>query len=212
MLINNKINHLKQAITNQVNTHNAHWQLMPLQRKLDFEKLKPDLNTKKSAVLLFFYPENDQLKLVFIKRQIYDGVHSGQIAFPGGKVDKNDKDFIHTALRETEEEIGVSSNDIEIIGDLSEIFIPPSNFLVKPIIGFAYKKPDFKINPREVNQVFAVDTDKIISAAINYENEIIISKTLKIKAPCFNLNGHIVWGATSMILNELIFKLKTVTI
>jgi 8-oxo-dGTP pyrophosphatase MutT (NUDIX family) len=212
MLINNKINQLKHAIANQIDTSEAHWQLMPMQRKLDFEKLVPNFHTKKSAVLLLFYPENDKLNLIFIKRQDYDGVHSGQIAFPGGKIDKDDKNLKYTALRETNEEIGIKINDIEILGELSEIYIPPSNYLVKPYIGFINYKPEFILNEREVNLVFAIDISVINSATIIYENEIIINKTLKIKAPCFNLNGYMVWGATSMILNELVIKLKTTTI
>ncbi len=212
MLINNKINHLKLAIASQISTFDAHWQLMPTQRKLEFEKLNPNNQTKKSAVLLLFYPENDNLNLIFIKRQDYDGIHSGQIAFPGGKFDKSDINLKDTALRETEEEIGVISKKIEVIGELSDIYIPPSNYLVKPFIGITNHKPVFTLNKREVNLVFSVDINEINLATISYENEIIINKSLKIKAPCFILKDHIVWGATSMILNELICKLKTTTI
>lgn len=212
MLINNKINHLKLAIANQIDTSDAHWQLMPLQRKLDFEKLVPNQQTKKSAVLLLFYPENNKLNLIFIKRQDYEGVHSGQIAFPGGKFDIDDKTLKNTALRETNEEIGINVNDIEIFGELTEIYIPPSNYLVKPYIGYISYKPEFSLNEREVNLVFAIDINEINASSIIYEKEIVLNNTLKIKAPYFNLNGHLVWGATSMILNELIIKLRTTTI
>lgn len=212
MANNNFINSLKRSVKQDLPSFNAHKLMMPEIRLKEFEKTNPDNNTIKSAVLLLLFEKNNQLYLIFIKRQKYDGIHSGQIAFPGGKFENNDKTLTTTALRETYEEIGISPSQIEIIGQLSELFIPPSNFLVQPFIGYTKQIPDYKINDYEVEVVFEVSINEIIYAnpINNVEFELFNNQT--IKAPCYIFENHKIWGATSMILNELITIIKTFTL
>jgi len=123
----------------------AHFKMAPLMRiKLGKNLDVAALNPKKSAVLALLYPnEAQELQMVFMLRKTYKGVHSNQIGFPGGKVEKEDNNLLATALRETFEEVGVPSNTIQIITTLTETYIPPSNFLVQPFLGICQEKPTF---------------------------------------------------------------------
>ena len=201
---NDLINHLKLSVNQNLPAFKAHYLMMPKQRREEFEKNKPDDFTKKSAVLLLLSHRNNQLNLTFIKRQKYDGVHSGQIAFPGGKFEKNDITLIETALRETYEEIGIKPLDVEIIGQLSELYIPPSNFLVQPVLGYFNREPIYKINNYEVESVFEVSIEELLSAETIHDADFEVINNKIIKAPCYIFGEHKVWGATSMILSELI--------
>ncbi len=168
----------------------------------DFLSLKKLERTKKSAVLVLLYKENKQVFIVFIKRAEDGGSHSGQIAFPGGKVEKFDKNFIETALRETEEEIGVSKKPIKVLGKLTSLFIPVSNYDVQPIVGILNKKPKFKRNISEVAEIYCVNLIDLINAKV-------INKTFKIhnieiSAPFYILNKIEIWGATAMVVSEFI--------
>ena len=106
-------------------------------------KMPSNNDTRKSAVLILFYPKNNQTTIALIKRSVDNSVHSGQISFPGGKVEKDDLSLAHTALREANEEIGINLVTVKIIGKLSKLYIPPSNFDVYPIIGITHKTPVF---------------------------------------------------------------------
>jgi len=211
MLINNFKFNLQLLLKNKLPAFDAHKLMMPEQRLIEFNRIKPDQNTKKSAVLLLFSFKENDFYLTFIKRQKYEGVHSGQIAFPGGKFEKSDKNLINTSLRETEEEIGINTEHIEIIGQLSELFIPPSNFIVSPIVGFSDRALNYKINHREVDVVFEVSISEIINSKPSYHVDFITINNKVVKAPCYIFGQYKVWGATSMILSELIYLLKNYT-
>ena len=165
--------------------------------------------TRQSAVMVLLFPENEKLKTVFIKRSEYDGVHSGQIAFPGGKQEKTDTGFEATALRETFEEIGITADKIEIIGQLSDLFIPPSNFCVKVFVGYCDKKPSYILDKREVQSAIEVDIEELCNKNNISEKEFGSSSLgITIKAPYFNVNNIEIWGATAMITSELLDVLK----
>lgn len=167
------------------------------------------LSSRKSAVLILLFPENGQLKTVVIKRSEYDGVHSGQIAFPGGKNEKDDIDFAATALRETREEIGVEADLIEIIGQLTDLYILPSNFQVKAFVGYCARKPDYVLDKKEVQSVIELNIDDLYNEQNILEKEFSsASRGMKIKAPYFSVNGIEIWGATAMIISELLEVLK----
>lgn len=183
---------------------NAHIQFSP---KRHLRNIKP-LVPKKAAVLALFYPNKEhQTSILLIERAHYNGTHSSQISFPGGKTEKSDKNLEETALRETFEEVGISKGNIEIIKQLTEVYIPPSNFLVTPFIGFSKQKPLFITN-NEVENIIEV----LFSDVLNDKNIVIkkISNSYMINAevPCFQLNNYIVWGATAMMLNEIKYLLK----
>ncbi len=210
MLLNNFIKELKIELENTLPGYDAHLEMMPESRIRAMHTIKNYDNARKSGVLILFYPDNKSIKTVFILRPEYDGVHSSQVAFPGGKFEEKDIDIVNTALREANEEVGIVVSDVEIIGKLSEIYIPPSNFLVQPVIGFATQKPIFKKDTKEVAEIIEVDIAQLLDASNKTMREIILSNNLKIKAPCYLINEQIIWGATAMIVSELIVILKKI--
>ncbi|MGQ1911143.1 NUDIX hydrolase [Marinifilum sp. RC60d5] len=157
---------------------------------------------KDSSVLLLFYPKNGQLYLPFIKRTIGSTNHSGQISLPGGKYEKYDSDRTITAIRETNEELGVDSKKINILGLLTELYIPISNFMVLPVLGYCTQKPDFKISKFEVEELIEMPVLELLSQE-NVFNFSFKKKNITITAPYFDAKGHKVWGATAMILSEI---------
>lgn len=167
----------------------------------------PNPQTRKSAILMLFYPHKDQIYLPLILRTVYHGVHAGQIAFPGGRYEQFDKNLTQTALREAQEEIGLRLNDVEVLGSLSELYIPVSNFLVQPVIATLPYKPDFYPDPREVADVLEVNTHELFDEANRKEDDFIMSGR-KISAPHYEIQNHYVWGATAMMISELRELLK----
>lgn len=159
---------------------------------------------KKAGVLALFYPDNNlKTKLVLILRKTYKGVHSAQISFPGGKLEKQDKTLKHTAVRETFEEIGVSKNNIKVVKQLTEVYIPPSNFYVQPFMGITKEIPKFKKQENEVEAIIEVDLLHFLDNKNVVTNKVTTSYSVDVEVPAFKLNGHIVWGATAMMLSEV---------
>lgn len=171
-------------------------------RKIDYGTFNMDA-AKKSGVLILFYLKENEPHIVLIQRPIYEGTHSGQISFPGGKVEEGDIDIEYTALREANEEVGIVIADVETIGKLTDMYIPVSNFLVTPVIGFVNYSPKFIIDKREVAEIVLVKLSDLIQINKLILNKVKINTGLKIEVPSFELNGKIVWGATAVILNEL---------
>jgi|ERR1035437_548011 8-oxo-dGTP pyrophosphatase MutT (NUDIX family) len=166
-------------------------------------------SARKSAVLILLFPENENLSTVVIKRSEYDGIHSGQISFPGGKKEEFDKTFEETALRETLEEIGVESSKIEVMGQLTDFYISPSNFLVKVFVGYSTQKPDFMKDNKEVQSILEINLDEFYKESIIGEKEFnSTSRGIKILAPYYKINDIEIWGATAMILSELLDVFK----
>ncbi|NVN95326.1 MAG: CoA pyrophosphatase [Bacteroidetes bacterium] len=208
MFINKIITELKLELLKDLPSNKAHQRMMPKNRILvSYDDITTEI-PKLSSVLILLYPKNNQLFTVFIKRQEYEGVHSGQIAFPGGKYEEKDINLINTALREGNEEIGIDVSAIEILGKLSELFIPRSNFMVLPVIGYTPVPQLFTINHKEVNKVIEVSLEELLSPNNISENEFIVIGNKKIIAPCYVFGNHKVWGATAMIVSELIEVLK----
>jgi 8-oxo-dGTP pyrophosphatase MutT (NUDIX family) len=167
-------------------------------------------SSKKAAVLALLYPDREQqMQLVFILRQKYSGVHSQQVSFPGGKNDTTDPDLLYTALRETHEEIGVSSNTIDVLRPLSHLFIPPSNFYVHPFLGVSKQTLDFTKEEKEVSEIIEVPLKEILSDDSEGVFEVNTSLDQTMEVPAFYLKKHIVWGATAMILAEIKALIKT---
>lgn len=161
-----------------------------------------EFNPQKSAVLILLFPGKENIDTVLIERPLYQGVHSGQVAFPGGKFDETDKDLMFTALRETQEEIGVPQNKVEIIGNLSDLYIGPSNFLVTPYIGYIDHLPRFVPCDKEVHQIVTYNVLDLNNPTIKSEKLIKLSMGFEVKAPYYNIKGLTVWGATAMMISE----------
>ena len=153
------------------------------------------------SVLLVLYPDNNRILFPLIKRPDYEGMHSGQISFPGGKAEPGE-DFITTALREGNEEIGIDPQAVRIIGRLSDFFVIPSNFMVTPVIGYVASKPILTPDPIEVAKILHGDVESILPDSVILEREITAARTFQMKAPHFEIENEIVWGATAMMLNE----------
>jgi 8-oxo-dGTP pyrophosphatase MutT (NUDIX family) len=163
---------------------------------------------KTAAVLALFYPnQKNNVSILLTKRAIYNGTHSGQISFPGGKVEISDINLKETALRETYEEVGVLKKEINVIREITEVYIPPSNFSVTPFVGILNYKPVFKVNS-EVAKIIEIPFSDLLDdnniASISITN----SYMKETSVPCFNFDGSIIWGATAMMLSEIKELLK----
>ncbi|WP_288448583.1 CoA pyrophosphatase [uncultured Chryseobacterium sp.] len=169
--------------------------------------LKPTEKTRKSAVLMLLYPINNDIYFPLIVRNSYDGFHSNEVGFPGGRFEISDENLIRTALRETQEEIGVNSDEVKILGTLTEIYIGPSDFNVLPVVGFLPHRPNFKPDSREVQQIFELKLEYFSDPNIMGCSEISIPGDL-VTTPNYDVNGHKVWGATAKIIIELLSVLK----
>ncbi len=209
--MNLSIDQLKSKFQQPLPGTASHLKLAPPNRGKELlEKQNYLLSARQSAVMVLLYPVNNQLRTVFIKRSEYDGIHSGQIAFPGGKKEKTDQNFEETALRETWEEVGIKSDEIELIGQLSDLFIPPSNFIVKPFVGYCTGQPTYKLDPREIQSVVEIDLADFYSENRIFEKEFSSGTSGQaIKAPYFNIRNIEIWGATAMITSELLDVLKS---
>jgi 8-oxo-dGTP pyrophosphatase MutT (NUDIX family) len=183
----------------------AHYKMAPIERINELQQLaKADYNPKKAAVLALFYPDKElNTSLILILRKTYQGVHSNQVGFPGGKPEKADADLTETALRETEEEIGVSRKHIKVLRMLTDIYIPPSNFVVQPFLGISQKQLSFIRQEEEVEDLIEVSLQDFLSEKSIIERKITTSYATDIMVPAFKLNGHVVWGATAMMLYEI---------
>ncbi|MEP2937232.1 MAG: CoA pyrophosphatase [Gilvibacter sp.] len=159
---------------------------------------------KRAGVMVLFYPDSyERTHLALILRKTYKGVHSAQIGFPGGKSEPEDNDLAHTALRETEEEIGVPQKHITILKQLTDIYIPPSNFFVHPYLGVAKATPRFVIQESEVEALVEVDLTHFLDDTVLSTRKLSTSYATEIDVPAYILNEHVVWGATAMMLSEV---------
>jgi 8-oxo-dGTP pyrophosphatase MutT (NUDIX family) len=161
------------------------------------------ISARESAVLILLYRKDNEMKTVVIRRSEYIGHHSGQIAFPGGKRESFDVDFTHTALREAHEEIGIAPNDIEILGQLTDLYLPPSNFFIKVFVGFHSSIPQFILNVKEVQSIIEIDLEELLDTKNIVLSKFLSSTTrLQVNAPCYAVQGIQIWGATAMIISE----------
>ncbi len=175
------------------------------QFKEGFEAINPD----HAAVMLLLYPDkNLNTRMSFILRNKYNGVHSNQVSFPGGKIDKLDDNLSQTAIRETVEELGVNESNINIIKPLTQIYIPPSNFNVQPFVATYDEKPFFYPDSFEVSMVIEPLLEDLFK--VKNIDSLITLQNKNILVPSFNIEGHVVWGATAMILNEFITLMKNI--
>ena len=191
----------------------AHAMMAPPKRIAQLQLLDLNkINPKPAAVLLFFYPSStNQVTFVLIKRKTYKGPHSGQISFPGGKPESQDIDLWNTALREASEEVGISESKVVCVRSLSPLYVPPSNFLITPFVGYALQKPSFTPEESEVEEIIEVPLDELINRPTRPSLQQ-ASDAAVVEVPSFYISGHDVWGATAMILSEFKMLLAAETI
>ncbi len=159
-------------------------------------------NVRYAAVMMLLYPIEGELHFCLIQRSNYAGKHSGQISFPGGKKEEEDVDYWATALRETQEEVGVDSSKVTLLKQLSSTYIPPSNFYVYPYMAYVESRPNFIPEKGEVAQVIEVPLNDLLKEASMQEGSITASYSDEVVVPMFVFDSCDVWGATAMILAE----------
>lgn len=163
--------------------------------------------TRICSVLILLYPEDkNTFTFPVILRPPYKGIHShgNQIGLPGGGREAEDKDLIETALRETYEEIGVSIPDSNVIGSLTDLYIPPSDSLVTPIIAFSENKPKFTLDPKEVAELIKVPLRELAKTENRKVKTDTFGTDIEWEVPYFDINNKHIWGATAMMLNEFL--------
>lgn len=166
----------------------------------------PPENVKLAGVMALLYPKESSWQMVLIERQSFDDrdQHKGQISFPGGKFDATDDNLINTAIRETQEEIGVFSDNIQILGSLTPIYISVSNFHVFPFIGVMNFAPIFKPQWSEVKEIIEIPMLDLLNPQYQKLADIQIHKDFVLNdVPCFSIKEKIIWGATAMIISEI---------
>ena len=158
-----------------------------------------------SVCILLFPNTNNSFSFTLMERTSHNknDKHKGQISLPGGKKDESDQDSSQTALRELQEEVGVQSTNVELIGELTELYIPVSNFVVYPFVGITKQKPVYQRQESEVKEIFEVDIMELAKPENIKETNIKIAENITLKnVPYFELENRVVWGATAMILSE----------
>jgi len=178
----------------------------PIGRKSTNEYFDANSAPKKSAVMILLYPSINSSAIhvmLIVRAENEKGNHSGQISFPGGGFDEEDVDLAVTALRETEEEIGVDRKLIKVIGELSSLYIPVSNYLVRPFVGICEQKPVFNKHSLEVDDLLEIEINEFLSEKNKTTSDIflkLLNRTMNV--PCYKIGGKIIWGATAMIIAE----------
>jgi len=201
-IFRNRISKLKKM---QLPGESAHRKLAPLIRINELEDIDMSKrNPHEAGVMAVFYPDSDNItRLVLILRKTYKGVHSNQVGFPGGRVEEIDRDLEDTALRETEEEVGIPQNEIEVVKKLSRLYIPPSNFWVQPYLGLMLTTPKMIAQESEVEEILEVKLSDFLNDENVITENLSTSYAKEIEVPAYRLNGHVVWGATGMMLSEI---------
>jgi len=211
MLFEQLLNRLNALVEQPLFALDAHLKMAPLERVQYLQNYDYSIhNPKSSAVLSLFYPKNERAYLLLIVRASYPGVHSSQIAFPGGKKEAGDIDLMYTALRETNEEVGVKMSEVNIVKQWSDIYIPPSNFIVSPFMGIIEHRPQFILQAEEVSAVIELPVCDLLNDQLIQNIKMSTSYSKNIDVPAFVIEKHIVWGATAMILSEIKESLKAV--
>jgi 8-oxo-dGTP pyrophosphatase MutT (NUDIX family) len=203
------LHHVKQALAlPEFDGFKAQLGMAPAGR----ERLQPnpDLLPRQSAVLVLIYPRvGEGLHVILTKRTDSLRGHSGQVSFPGGSVDPEDTCYEDTALRETREELGINTSQVRILGRLSKMWIPPSNFDVIPVVATVNHEPLMTPNPFEVAQVLHLSLDNLVDDRIKCSTQMDFRGT-SVDVPYYDVDGHIVWGATAGMLCEFEQRLKVV--
>ncbi|MDW8273832.1 MAG: CoA pyrophosphatase [Chitinophagales bacterium] len=193
---------LKDCFSRPLPGESAQYRLAPEFRpRLTAESITA-LNPRRGAVLVLLYQKQKEWYMLLTLRRKYPGVHSGQMSFPGGKFEATDPSLIHTALREAQEEVGLPQQHIETIGQLTQLYIPPSNFLVQPVVGFTYPSPTFAPNSREVEQIVEIPVSFFLNDSNITHTRVEVGKNLYATVPAFIYKHYTIWGATAIILSE----------
>jgi 8-oxo-dGTP pyrophosphatase MutT (NUDIX family) len=201
------VHKLKEEISKGLPGTEVQWALASSDRLIKGFPRSPKEDSKAAAVMILLYPKYELIHTVFIQRTEYEGVHGGQISFPGGKMEDSDPDLIYTALRETSEEIGIHASKIDVISSLTPLYIPVSNIIVTPVIGWIDEYPVFKRKEDEVVFIIEADIKTLMDPDVMKIKPFQIRGDM-IDIKYFEYKGNVIWGATAMILHELFTILR----
>ena len=203
----NNLKDIASAIQLEINKRlpgiDAHKTMLPEGRTMPNNYLDNINNYKQSAVFALLFQENKTINILLTQRHDYEGKHSGQISFPGGKKEEQDDNLLITAYRETYEEVGIHEESIELISALSPLYIPVSNFFVQPYLGYIDQLPELNINTREVKSLVKFPLHEINNSSLMKIKKIEASSGLFLTVPAFEIDDHTIWGATAMMLREI---------
>ncbi|HFA51069.1 MAG TPA: CoA pyrophosphatase [Bacteroidetes bacterium] len=198
------IHKLQQKLQAPLPGRTAQLKMAPTSRR---KYMAAPANARQAGVMATLFPKNKEWHVVLIERNPNDrDTHGGQISFPGGKAEPHDGTMLKTALRETEEEVGILQKEIKVLGKLSEVYIPVSNFNVYPFVGYLDFQPIYNIQEAEVYRVLEVPISHLKNeAAKQRTTDIPINKLLTLKnIPFYEVENKTLWGATAMMLSELL--------
>lgn len=199
--------HLAAALKKELPGTDVQWVMASATRLLkDFPQV-PGPGTREAAVMILLWPEDGMIRTVFMQRPQYEGWHGGQISFPGGKKEPEDENLIRTAFREAVEETGIDTSSINVIGTLTPLFIPVSNMLVTAVVARTERKPVFRPDPREVVYLIEADLQSFLDPSIVKTTPMEIRNGIY-EVKYFGYRSEVIWGATAMMLNELLEILR----
>jgi len=199
--------HLQSALGKSLPGTDAQWEMASSDRMIKNFPRKKRSDSKLAAVLILLYPVNNKICTLFIQRPVYDGVHSGQISFPGGKMEKEDRGLTDTAIREACEEVGLCRDKLQILGSLTPLFIPVSNIEVSPVVAYCKTRPSFIPDSNEVVSLIEAALANFTSPGIVKEKAMTVRDEV-IDVKYYDYEGIVIWGATAMILHELLLIMK----
>lgn len=198
-MIKQLVSHLNMRFADELPGRKAQLRMAPPERHINnigFATTPPRI----SGVLILIFPLLGEPAIVLMRRT-WVGPHAGQISLPGGKKEDNDLSAADTALRESGEEIGIDLEQVNMIGSLSTLYVAHSNFLIHPYIGYMDVHPQFVSNPDEVEEIIVTKISDLFRDD-GKKRHFIKRGGDQIEAPYYDVHGHIVWGATAMILSE----------
>jgi 8-oxo-dGTP pyrophosphatase MutT (NUDIX family) len=181
--------------------------MVPEHRHTDKTYLEAGDSCNKAGVLVLLYPQHGRLQVVLTRRTDKVAHHQAQISFPGGHQDSHES-ILETALRETEEELNVAPSSVRILGELTPLYVPPSNYCIYPVVAAAESRPDFHPSPHEVAEVLEVPLDHLLDEK-NIRQEVWPLRGLDVRVPFYVFQGHKIWGATAMIMAELLDLIRS---
>lgn len=198
-------NELIEQFKKELPGEKSHLAFMPL-RGRSSEEIRKGITFRDSAVaIILFHNEAGRLCTIVTRRQVYDGSHSGQISFPGGKKESDDDNLLETAIRECYEEIGVHARNFELLKELTPLFVPVSKFLISPYVFYTeHRSFEYIRSEREVASIHELDlltlfaSESVVNLDIKISNELVMKNV-----PHFKQDDILIWGATALILNEL---------
>lgn len=158
---------------------------------------------RRAGVLLMFYPKRGAPHVLFTKRSKEVAEHKGEISFPGGAYDPEDETILQTALRESREELGLNVNELEILGELDDVYVPPTRFLITPFIAFAREPPKPRPSASEISEVIEIPVSELLDPSILRE-ELRGAGGMKRYLQFYNYEDHVIWGATARILKQFL--------